>query len=263
MKILFIGDIFGNPGRRVLAQRLSSLIDEQHVDVCIANGENAAGGRGITGNICKKLRKYGVQVITGGNHSFNIADNDPSFMDHPTVVRPLNYPPGNFGKGSTVYTLEDGRKIGVVNLMGRTFFPETLDCPFRSGMEAIRELKKQTPIIFVDFHAEATSEKIAFAFHADGLASAVIGTHTHVQTADERILPKGTAFLSDAGMTGPENSCIGMKPGGVISRYLLQTHIRFEPSDESPVISGVIIDADEATGKAILINRVYERITLI
>ncbi|KMQ51443.1 Phosphoesterase [Chitinispirillum alkaliphilum] len=262
MKILFIGDIFGNPGRRALAEKLSSLVDEHKADVCIGNGENSAGGRGMTGNLFKKLRKYGLQVVTGGNHSFSIADNDTSFMDHPSVLRPLNYPPGNVGRGSTVFTLNDGRKIGVVNLQGRTFFHETLDCPFRTGIEAIRELKKETPVVFVDFHGEASSEKIAFAFYVDGLASAVVGTHTHVQTADERVLPDGTAFITDVGMTGPENSCIGMKPKGVIKRFLLQTHVRFEPSEESPMINGVVIEADDVTGKAKSIYRIFERVKL-
>ncbi|MDG5815876.1 TIGR00282 family metallophosphoesterase [Chitinispirillales bacterium ANBcel5] len=262
MRILFIGDIFGNPGRRALAERLSSLIDDNSVDVCIANGENAAGGRGITANLFKKLRKYGVHVITGGNHSFAIPDNDKIFMDHPAILRPHNYPPGNIGKGTTLFTLEDGRSIGVVNLQGRTFFHETLDCPFRMGKAAIKELRETTPIIFVDFHAEASSEKIALAWHVDGLATAVVGTHTHVQTADEHILPGGTAFITDVGMTGPENSCIGMKPEGVIKRFLLQTYARFEPSNSSPMINGVIIDADDDTGKALSISRIFERLSL-
>jgi len=263
MKILFIGDVFGNSGKRALAQRLSSLIEELCIDVCIVNGENASGGRGITKNLFRKLKKYGADVVTGGNHSFSVSDNDFTFMDDPVSLRPLNYPPGNPGHGSTLFTLDDGRSIGVINLMGRTFMHESLDCPFRMGTEAILELKEKTKVILVDFHAEASSEKAAFAWYVDGSVSAVIGTHTHVQTADERILPKGTAFITDAGMTGPmEHSIIGMKAEGVIKKYLLQSYIRFEPSEESPVISGVVIEVNDDTGKAVSIERFFERVVL-
>jgi len=260
MRILFIGDIFGNVGRRILAERLSSIIEEHRIDVCVGNGENVSGGRGMTKNLFRKLRKYGLNVITGGNHSFSVDDKDYSFMNEPVVLRPLNYPPSNLGHGTTIFTLEDGRKIGVLNLMGRTFMHESLDCPFRMGLEAVNNLKKETPIVLVDIHAEASSEKAAFAYYTDGLASAVIGTHTHVQTADERILPKGTAFITDAGMTGPEHSVIGMKPDGVIKKYLLQTYVRFEPSEDGAILNGVIIEVDDSSGKALLISRIFERI---
>ncbi|MDR2578163.1 MAG: TIGR00282 family metallophosphoesterase [Chitinispirillales bacterium] len=261
MKILFVGDIFGNVGRRILASRLSSLIAEKGIDVCVGNGENVSGGRGMTKNLFRKLRKYGLNVITGGNHSFSVSDKDYSFMGEPHVLRPMNYPPKNLGHGSTIFTLKDGREIGVINLMGRTFMHESLDCPFRACTEAIDELKEKTKIILIDFHAEASSEKAALAWHIDGLASAVIGTHTHVQTADERILPKGTAFITDAGMTGPDISIIGMKPEGVIKKYLLQTYVRFEPSEEGGMLNGVIIDVDDDSGKAVSITRVFEKIT--
>ncbi|MDR0305554.1 MAG: TIGR00282 family metallophosphoesterase [Chitinispirillales bacterium] len=264
MRILFIGDIFGNSGKRALAQRLPSLIEEHRADVCVANGENAAGGRGLTKNLFRKLRKYGVNVVTGGNHSFSVADNDFSFMDEPASLRPLNFPPGNPGHGFTLFTLDDGRAIGIVNLMGRTFMHESLDCPFRMGTEAINQLREKTSIILVDFHAEASSEKTAFAWYVDGSVSAVIGTHTHVQTADERILPNGTAFITDAGMTGPlEHSIIGMKPEGVIKKYLLQSYVRFEPSEDQPVINGVVIEVNDRTGKTVSIQRIFERIILI
>ncbi len=260
MKILFIGDIFGNAGRRALAERLPSLIQEHLVDFCVANGENTAGGRGLTNNLFRKLRKYGVQVVTGGNHSFTIPDHEIGFMENPEVLRPLNFPPGNIGHGTTIFTTESGLKIGVVNLMGRIFFGESLDCPFRAGKAAIDEIRALTPVIIVDFHAEATSEKIAFANFVDESVSAVLGTHTHVQTADERILPGGTAFISDVGMTGPEQSIIGMRKEQVIKKFLLQTHVRFEPSDEVPMINAVVIDIDEKNGKARSIKRIYERI---
>jgi hypothetical protein len=172
----------------------------------------------------------------------------------------LNFPPANPGKGAIVHELPDGRKVGVINLQGRTFFHESLDCPFRGGKEAIDRIREQTPIIIVDFHAEASSEKLAFATYVDGLVSAVIGTHTHVQTADERILPGGTGFMTDAGMTGPEASIIGMKSREVVKRFLLQTHVRFEPSEDGPMLNAVIIDIDEMTGHTLSIVRVYERI---
>jgi metallophosphoesterase (TIGR00282 family) len=260
MKVLFIGDIFGNVGRRILAERLPSLIKEHAIDVCIGNGENAAGGKGLTGKLFKKLRKYGIQVVTGGNHSFTIPDNEYGFMDDPNVLRPFNYPPGNIGKGFTIYTLPDNRTIGVLNLQGRTFFNQALDCPFRTADAAVQKIRETTPVILVDFHAEATSEKIAFAAYMDGRVSAVVGTHTHVQTADEKILPGGTAFICDAGMTGPEDSVIGMQNALVIRRFLLQTPVRFEPSESSPLLNGVIIDIDDNSGKAVSISRIYERV---
>jgi 2',3'-cyclic-nucleotide 2'-phosphodiesterase len=260
MKILFIGDIFGNAGRRALSERLPSLIEENGIDLCIANAENIAGGRGVTQNMFRKLRKYGVHVVTGGNHSFSIPDCDLGFMNFNEVLRPLNYPPGNVGHGSTIYTLANGMAVGVINLQGRIFFHESLECPFRMGNEAIEELKTMTPVIIVDFHAEATSEKIAFAQFVDGNVSAVLGTHTHVQTADERILPGGTAFITDVGMTGPEDSIIGMSKEQVLKKFMLQTHVRFEPSEKSPMINAVILDIDEQTGKAHSITRVYERL---
>jgi len=176
------------------------------------------------------------------------------------VLRPLNYPPKNIGHGSTVYTLPNGIAVGVLNLQGRIFVNEALDCPFRTGKAAIEELRTMTPIIIVDFHAEATSEKIAFASYVDGLVSAVVGTHTHVQTADERILSGGTAFISDVGMTGPEDSIIGMGKDNVIQKFVLQTHVRFEPSESSPMLNAVVIDINEQTGTAISIERIYERL---
>ncbi|NLP03567.1 MAG: TIGR00282 family metallophosphoesterase [Fibrobacter sp.] len=261
MRILFIGDIFGNTGRRVLAERLPSIIKEKSIDVCIGNGENAAGGRGLTGNLFKKLRKYGVNIVTGGNHSFSIPDSDIGFMENECVLRPLNFPPGNIGRGTTVIGLGDGRKIGVINLQGRTFMHEALDCPFRTGKAAVEETRRETQVILIDFHAEATSEKLALASYLDGMVSAVVGTHTHVQTSDERILQGGTAYISDVGMTGPEDSVIGMKKKQVIRRFLLQTPVRFEQSESGPMLNGVVIEVDESSGKALSIERVYERVT--
>ena len=263
MRILFIGDIFGSTGRRVLAENLTGILNENKIDVCIANGENVAGGRGITKNIVKKLHKYGIQIISGGNHSMydeEIYDSSPP-VDH--LLRPLNLQNETKGWGKTVYQLPDGRKIGVANLLGRTFMDENLPCPFQTGMAAAKELSRHTPIIIIDFHAEATSEKICFANYLDGNVSAVLGTHTHVQTADERILPKGTAFISDVGMTGPEKSAIGMKLESVLQKYLYQSHIRFEPATEGPMFNAVVLDIDDKSGKANSISRIYKRVTFV
>ncbi|MBD3240896.1 MAG: metallophosphoesterase [Chitinivibrionales bacterium] len=259
MRILFIGDVFGSTGRRVLAERLESLLAEERVDVCIANGENAAGGVGITANVVGKLHHYGVDVITGGNHSLAHASKEPETMDMPHVLRPHNFPPGNPGHGTTVFTSKGGTKIGVINLQGRTFFHDIPDCPFRLGLQAARAMRKTTPVIFVDFHAEATSEKIALAYHLEGVVSAVVGTHTHVQTADERILEGGTAFITDAGMTGPENSAIGMKKELVLQKFLLQGRVRFEQSRSGGMLNAVVITVDENSGKARDIKRIFER----
>ncbi len=261
MRILFIGDIFGNTGRRALAENLPALREEVAADVCIANGENVAGGRGITEPIARKLHRYGVDVITGGNHSLANKDAAPAYLNDPRLLRPLNFPPGNIGSGQTLFELEDGRQIGIVNLMGRTFFSDCMDCPFRMGLRALKELSLSTNVLVVDFHAEASSEKIAFASYVDGLASAVFGTHTHVQTADERILPRGAAYITDAGMTGPEDSAIGMKKKEVIQKFLLQTHVRFEPSAKAPMINAVVTEIDDESGRAVSIERIYRRVS--
>lgn len=261
MRILFIGDIFGSTGRRVLAEYLKDILKENTIELCIANGENSAGGRGITHNILKKLHKYGVQVVTGGNHSLVNEEvyTTPSQAKH--LLRPLNFADKSKGIGKTVYELTDGRKVGVINLQGRTFFDETIKCPFRTGLTAVKQIAQQTPIIIVDFHAEATSEKTCLAQYLDGQVSAVLGTHTHVQTADERILPKGTAFITDVGMTGPEDSAIGMKLKPILYKYLYQTHMRFEPATKGPMFNAVVLDIHDKTGKAISISRIFKRVS--
>ena len=260
MRIFFIADIFGPIGKRVLAERLEKFLPERTIDVCVANAENIAGGHGVTGNLLAKLHKFGVNVVTGGNHSFANQDCMDDYATDPHFLRPHNFPPGNPGKGITVFTLPDGRTLGVLNLQGRVFFNEHLDCPFRTALDAVRELSRSAKAILVDFHAEATSEKKALFSYLDGKVSAVIGTHTHVQTADEIISPQGTAYLSDAGLTGPEDSAIGMKTEGVVRRFLLQVPVRFEPSEKGPMLNGVVIDIDDASGKATSIVRVYERV---
>jgi len=260
MRILFIGDVFGSIGRRVLAENLKRIRTENSIDVCIANGENTAGGKGITVTIVKKLHKYGVDIITGGNHSMAVEDvyKEPSTVSE--LLRPLNFQNNSIGIGKTIYQLSDGRKIGVINLIGRTFFEEQFLCPFEMGMTAVTEISDYTRTIFIDFHAEATSEKVCLANYLNGKASAVIGSHTHVQTADERILSEGTAYLTDAGMTGPEDSAIGMKLKQVIERFITGSHVRFEPGSRCPMFNGVVIDTDDTTGKARSIYRIYERI---
>jgi metallophosphoesterase (TIGR00282 family) len=261
LRVLFVGDVFADVGRRVLAENLRGVLDEHAVDLCIANGENCAGGRGITQPLAKKLHKYGAQIITGGNHSLTNQDGHIAHQTDPNLLRPHNLPPGNVGVGKLLYQLTDAISVGVVNLMGRTFSHDIYDCPFRTGLEAVQELAEHTPIVIVDFHAEATSEKIAFALYVDGQVSAVIGTHTHVQTADERILAKGTAFISDVGMTGPEDSVIGMRKEQIIRKFMLQTYERFEPSQSGPMLNAALIDIDPKSGKALEIRRILKRVT--
>ena len=259
MKILFIGDIFGAIGRRVLAENLSEIKNEFSIDLTIANGENCAGGRGLTGNILEKLHKYGVDIVTGGNHSLRDDEVYKSNKYYKTLLRPLNIPLNAPGNGKLIHEMPNGKKIGILNLHGRTFVKMKLDCPFVAGMNAVDELRKITPLIFVDFHAEATSEKICLAHYLDGKVGAFTGTHTHVQTSDERILKGGTAFITDAGMTGPEDSAIGMKQEAIIRKYINNSHERFEPSKKGPMLNAVVFELDDDTGKAISVERIYRR----
>lgn len=254
MRILFVADIYARPGRRAAAELIPRLLRERAVDLCVANGENAAGGFGLTDNIARKFRAYGVDVITSGNHVWNRADFARRLGTADRVLRPLNYPDGAPGNGSIVTVARSGQPVAVINLQGRTFMP-TIDCPFRRGRAEVERLRSQARVVFVDFHAEATAEKVALAYHLDGLASAVIGTHTHVQTADERILPGGTAFLTDAGMTGVRDSVIGTRPDIAVGRFLDQVPTRFKPADGEPQLCGVLVDVDDASGRATAIER--------
>lgn len=256
IRILFVADIFAQAGRRAAAICIPRLIREQAVDFCIVNGENAAGGFGLTANIARKLHSYGADVITSGNHVWDVKEFIPYLEKAEHVLRPLNYPASAPGQGSTIATTATGIKIGVVNLQGRTHLPQ-IDCPFRIGHQALKTLKAETPIIFVDFHAEATAEKSALGWHLDGLASAVIGTHTHVQTADEHILPQGTAYLTDAGMTGPSASVIGIRPQIAIERFITQVPQRFKPAEGNAQFCGVLVDVAPSTGKALRIERLF------
>ena len=253
MKILFVADIIGRPGRRAAAEWIPRLREKYEVGLCIANGENVAGGLGITENIGKKLHRYGIDVITSGNHIWDKRD-EMGYIERAThLLRPANYPPGVIGIGSGVFPAKDGTLVGVLNLQGRTFLKE-IDCPFRVAKEQIAALG--TRIIVVDFHAEATSEKVAMGWYLDGLVSAVIGTHTHVQTCDERVLPGGTAYITDAGMTGPHDSVIGMEKERAIRHFLTKLPVRFDPAKGDVKLCGVLLDVDEETGKARRIERV-------
>ncbi len=254
MKILFVGDVYGRPGRRVAAEWIPRIKASEAVDFCIVNGENAAGGFGITEKIGRKFETYGADVITTGNHVWDQRDAVPYIMDGGRILRPANYPPKVGGDGAGVFYSETGVAVGVVCLQGRTNM-RNLDCPFRIGRKVVDRLKEDARVIVIDFHAEATSEKIALGWFMDGRVSAVIGTHTHVQTADETILPRGTAYITDAGMTGPHDSVIGAEKEAAINRFLHQMPVRFEPAADDVKLCGVILDVDEETGKSIGIKR--------
>jgi metallophosphoesterase (TIGR00282 family) len=254
MKILFIGDIIGRPGRELLRLGLTAIKEHHGVDLVVANAENSAAGFGVTKDIGETLLEYGVDVMTSGNHVWNKKEGLPYIAAEPRMLRPANYPAGVPGRGSYVAQTGDGRAVGVVNVMGRVFMLP-IDDPFAVVLREIDALRHRTRVILVDFHAEATSEKWAMGWHLDGKVTAVIGTHTHVQTADERILPGGTAFLTDAGMTGPHDSIIGMEREPSLARFLTGIPSRFEPASGNPRLNAVLIDADEATGRAIGITR--------
>lgn len=255
MNIMLIGDIVGRPGRRIIRELLSGYIDEYQLDLVIANGENAAGGSGITPEVAEELFSAGVDVITSGNHVWDKKEIIPYLDSENRILRPANYPPGTPGRGSLVLTVNRNTKVAVVNLSGRVFMAN-LDCPFQKADALIDQLKAQTPLIIIDFHGEATSEKQAFGWYLDGRVSAVIGTHTHVQTADERLLPQGTAYITDVGMTGPRDSVLGVKTEMVISRFLTQLPNRFEVASGVTQFNAVLLGVNAANGKAHSIRRI-------
>ena len=262
VKLLFIADIVGEPGRRAVKQLVPRLRQRHGLDVVIANGENAAGGSGITPQTAEEIFAAGVDVITSGDHLWDQKEVATLLENEKRFLRPLNYPPGTPGQGSGVFEIRNSEfgtrnSIAVLNLQGRTFMPP-LENPFLLAAEEIERLREQTRIIFVDFHAEATSEKIAFARMLDGQVSAVVGTHTHVQTADEQIFPGGTAYLSDAGFTGPHESVLGREIEPVIKRFLTSQPQRFEVAKERVLLQGVLVEIDGAGGKATRIERVSE-----
>lgn len=255
MRILFIGDIVGRSGRRAVAALLPGLVESLGVDFTIANGENAAGGIGITPRIGDELLGLGIDVLTSGNHVWDKREALDYLGACERLLRPANYPPGAAGRGAGLYEARNGVRVGVVNLQGRVFMQE-IDCPFRTGSELLRELKGETPVLIVDHHAEATSEKLALGWYLSGLATAVLGTHTHVQTSDERILDGHTAYITDVGMTGPSDSVIGIRKDLSIARFVTQLPQRFEAASGPAMLNAVLIDLDESTGAARSIERV-------
>ncbi|WP_408011040.1 TIGR00282 family metallophosphoesterase [Pseudalkalibacillus sp. A8] len=254
MRILFIGDIVGSPGRSMVETYLPKLKSKYQPTLTIINGENAAHGRGITEKITKNLKQWGAHAITMGNHTWDNKEIFNFIDDVPQMVRPANFPEGTPGQGYTFVKIND-IEVAVVNLQGRTFMPP-LDCPFRKADEILDEVKNRTPFIFVDFHAEATSEKQALAWYLDGRVSAIVGTHTHVQTSDNRVLPGGTAYISDVGMTGPYDGILGMSKEAVLKKFLTNLPVRFEVEIGREQLSGVIIDLDRVTGLAKSIKRI-------
>lgn len=254
MKLLFIGDVVGRPGRELVRKGLTALVDHHGADLVIANVENAAAGFGITKDIGDAFLGWGVDVMTSGNHIWDKKEALDYIAGERRLLRPANYPAGAPGRGSYLAQTRDGRAVGVVNVMGRVFMTP-IDDPFQIVLREIDALRGRTKVIVVDFHAEATSEKIAMGWHLDGRATLVVGTHTHVQTADDRVLPNGTAYLTDAGMTGPHDSIIGMETEPSLARFLTAMPSRFEPASGNPRLNGVLVEADDRTGRATAITR--------
>ena len=253
MKILFIGDIVGKPGRRAVRDLLPDIVEEQRIDFVIANCENAAAGFGVTGEIVEELFSARIDVLTSGNHIWDKKEVTAVMEDEKALLRPANYPAGAPGWGSVVLPVPGGKTVGVINLAGRVFM-NPLDCPFRTAEREIQEMQKRTGVIIVDIHAEATSEKIALGWYLAGRVTAVLGTHTHVQTADNRILPGGTAYITDVGMTGPFDSVIGIKKDAILERFLLQIPNRFEVAKGDVHLQAVVVEID-AAGRAVAIDR--------
>lgn len=254
MRILFFGDIVGSPGRAALEENIFRIKEKFHPHIIIVNGENAAGGRGINEKIVKQFFQLGINIITMGNHVWDQREIFDFIDNTKNLIRPANFPEGTPGKGYTIFHF-NAYKLAVVNLQGRTYLPP-LDCPFQAASQLIDEIKKETNNIIVDFHAEATSEKQAMGWFLDGKVSAIVGTHTHVQTADERILPKGTAYVTDVGMTGPYDGILGMNREEVIEKFITQLPQRFEVDKKGRwQINALIIDINPDTGKAVKIER--------
>jgi len=257
MNVLLIGDIVGQPGRETIRELLPGLKEKHQIEFIIANGENAAGGNGITPKIAEQLFDYGVNVITTGDHIWKNKEILRIIDKEPRVLRPANYPAGAPGNGYSLYLTPSGHTVGVINLMGRVFM-QAIDCPFKEASRIIAEISLKTSIIFVDFHAEATSEKIAMGWHLDGKVSGIAGTHTHVPTRDARILPQGTAFITDLGMAGSMDSVIGVDREPVLRRFLTQLPVRFEPAKENLWLHGVIMKINTDTGLADEIKMISE-----
>ena len=259
MNILFIGDVVGKPGREAIKKLLPGLKKEYKLQFVIANAENAAGGSGITEPVAEELFAAGVDCLTSGDHIWKKREIFEYIIREERILRPANFPAGAPGHGAAVFKTKEGIKVGVVNVNGRVFMA-SLECPFKTSMQAVQDLSKETKIIIVDIHAEATSEKVALGWYLDGKASAVLGTHTHIQTADERILPQGCAYITDTGMAGPYDSVIGRRVEDVLERFLTAIPIRFEVAQENVQLHGVVLEIDEKTGKAESIVRIQRKI---
>ncbi len=255
MKILFIGDIVGKAGRRAIHGLLEKVVADDQIEFTIANGENAAGGMGITPQIAIEMLDEGVDVLTSGNHIWAKKEIIPFLDEESRLLRPANYPEGVPGRGAGVFRMGNGKKIGILNLEGRVFMKH-LDCPFRVGEREVERLKQETNIVIVDFHAEATSEKMAMGWFIDGKVSAVLGTHTHIQTCDEKILDKGTAYITDVGMTGPLDSVIGIRKEVALERLLTHIPWKFDVATEDIELQGVVVEVDPRTGKSKSIERI-------
>ena len=253
MKILLIGDIVGKPGRRAVRELLPGIVEERRIDFVVANCENAASGFGVTSEVLEDLCRSQIDVLTSGNHIWDKREVMDFIDDHEILLRPANYPEGVPGRGSVVIPTCGGIQVGVINLAGRVFM-HPLDCPFRTADREIEQIRRKTRFIVVDMHAEATSEKVAMGWYLDGQVTAVLGTHTHVQTADERILPSGTAYITDVGMTGPFDSVIGIKKDPILQRFLLQIPNKFDVAKADVRLQGVVVETDPE-GRATSIER--------
>ncbi|HLK12051.1 MAG TPA: TIGR00282 family metallophosphoesterase [Candidatus Binatia bacterium] len=260
MRVLFLGDVVGRPGRRALGEVVRRLVATAGVQFVVANGENASAGKGIDPRCAEELLDAGVDVITTGNHVWRSRELLPYLRENGRVLRPLNFPPGVPGRGWTVRRPHrGGAAVGVVNLIGRVFMGPA-DCPFRCVEEALPLVRQEATVVIVDMHGEATSEKVAMGRFLAGRVTAVVGSHTHVQTADPAVLPGGTAYLTDAGMCGPEDSILGVRADRVIERFLTQMPVRFDVASGPVVVQGALIDVDDASGRATAIERVQERV---
>jgi 2',3'-cyclic-nucleotide 2'-phosphodiesterase len=259
LQILFIGDIVGSPGRKIVHDRLADILAQQAVDLCIANGENAASGFGITPRLAEELFASGIEVLTGGNHIWDRKEIFDYFPHEPRLLRPANFPNGSPGKGLFVGRAKNGAGYAVLNLQGRTFMVP-IDDPFRTASQQLAAIPPGVKVILVDMHAEATSEKQAMGWYLDGKASAVLGTHTHVATADNRVLPGGTAYITDVGMTGPHDGVIGMDKQGILQRFLDAMPTRFSVAEGDVQMNTVLLDVDETTGRARSIERLNFRL---
>lgn len=257
VRILLVGDLVGKTGRALFARHIASIKDTHKIDGIIVNGENASRGKGITPRVMAFFKEHGVDMVTSGNHIWDRREIIPYFNDHTDLLRPANYPSSCPGKGIGFFTCK-GFTIAVINVMGQVFMRQSLDSPFKTADSLVQFARTKTPLILVDMHAEATAEKLGLAFHLDGKVSAVVGTHTHVQTHDARVLPGGTAYITDLGMGGSLNSMIGVKKEGPLYNFLTQMPVRHEVETAAPyVLSAVVVDIDTASGKAHTIDTIY------